>query len=296
MKNFLFLSKSESRNDTSYHKILISFLKMTIVYISNIPHDVCEDALIELFTKNFNGYEVTIKQIPNKPSFAYVTYKTIKQAIEAISYFNYLNINGTIIYASLALSNFPNLKEDEGFVMVKNIDGEIPEQSLYNIFSKFGDILSFKVKKMSNEDFNQVIMRFDSHEKATNIAQEIDGHFINRKIISARIYIPSKAILLQKLPFDIQSKQKFEQWVRNTVRDDCHKMIFLRHPNNNRKHQGILKFDNPLNANNAYQYFQNQKVMCIKISNSLIKKKISELQELYDSPKQTKKSPKTKKG
>lgn len=173
----------------------------TNVYIKNIPEDVTEEKLTELFAKSGTITSVMFaKDAEGKPKgFGFVNFETIEHANAAVESMNGYDFGEKKLFVARAQKRderakelherFEQLKVErqkkyEGVnLYVKNLGDEIDEARLRKEFSQFGDIASCKIMAdpVTGKSKGFGFVCFASPEEATKAVTEMNSRMLEGK-------------------------------------------------------------------------------------------------------------------
>ncbi|KAI5191612.1 polyadenylate-binding protein [Nematocida minor] len=122
------------------------------IYVGDLPTTVNESELYQMFSKVGQVYTIIIPRkeasvVKNK-CYAYVTFFDESSVPLAIESFNFYDFNGTEIRV-MPLDKESVSGNREGNIVIKNLPKETDNQTLYDTFIIFGNIVSCKVQKNS---------------------------------------------------------------------------------------------------------------------------------------------------
>jgi polyadenylate-binding protein len=173
------------------------------IYLKNLPQDITENGLKDLFNKYGNITWCKIMLDSNQRKSAIISYDKEESANKAIEDMNGKNIDGSELYVDSLQKkqdrkkilstkiNDNNFKLNSMFkncnLHVKNIPLDANEELLIDVFSKFGEIKSIKipkyllVTKVGNEFVEQPTSKgfayvcFSDPEEANRAREELNG-------------------------------------------------------------------------------------------------------------------------
>ncbi len=145
------------------------------LYILNLPNDITEEELFEIFSKFGKISMLSIKKNPNNdyPIYAQINYENIQDANNAINIMNNYYIKGKNINVTYYLSqdniNNNNTLEEDIVPMLKidNLPNSLNNENiLKNIFEVYGKIQKYGILNENNNNIGIII--YSKKEEAEN--------------------------------------------------------------------------------------------------------------------------------
>jgi len=138
--------------------------KFTNIYIKNLNPQISEKELENKFSEYGKITSIFLKKDNNKMSlgFGFINYSTFEEAQKAVTMAHDTEIFGKKIYVAKAQKRAERLNElrkqfeqrklkyQESNLYIKNLDDQIDDQKLFELFSNYGKIISSKVMKDEN--------------------------------------------------------------------------------------------------------------------------------------------------
>ncbi|KAG1194848.1 hypothetical protein G6F70_008685 [Rhizopus microsporus] len=180
--------------------------QFTNVYVKNIPLDVSDEELRELFGKYgaITSCLITKDNIGVSRGFGFVNFEKHEDAQRAVDELHGNDFHGQNLYVSRAQkksereeelrrqyedAKMEKLNKYQGVnLYVKNLDDDVDDDQLREIFSVYGVITSAKIMRSeTNESRGFGFVCFTSPEEATRAVTEINGRIIGTKPIYVAI-------------------------------------------------------------------------------------------------------------
>ncbi|XP_074559931.1 polyadenylate-binding protein 7 [Curcuma longa] len=196
------------------------------LYVGDLAPDVGEEHLVGLFSSI--GELTSVRVCKDSATgvslgYGYVNYISIQDAISAIEKLNHTPLNGKPIRLMWSRRD-PNARSSGiGNVFVKNLSSCFNNGMLYDMFSKFGTILSCKVatdETGRSKGFGFV--QFDSQEPANSAIQALHGSSCEGKII----YVANFVKKSDRLP--CPDAQFTNLYMKNLDQDITEELIKLK--------------------------------------------------------------------
>lgn len=174
--------------------------EFTNVFVKNLDLHVDDDKLFEVFSPYgpIKSHVVMRNQNNESKGFGFVNFEIADDAARAVDELNGLELNGKPIFVGRAQKRmereaelrqkFENLKMEQMSkyqgvnLYVKNLEDDVDEEKLRNIFAPFGAITSAKVMtdaRGASRCFGFVC--FSTPEEATRAVTELNGKIIGTK-------------------------------------------------------------------------------------------------------------------
>jgi polyadenylate-binding protein len=172
----------------------------TNVYVKNLSETVDDAGLLSRFNKYGEIRSALIMKDEQGKSkgFAFINFATADEAQKAVDDLNNKEIDGRTVYVGRAQKKaerevelkqkFENIKQEQMAkyqgvnLYIKNLDDDINDDKLRQIFSPFGSVTSCKVmfdSKGNSKGFGFVC--YSAPEEATKAVTEMNGKIINAK-------------------------------------------------------------------------------------------------------------------
>ncbi|XP_065224846.1 polyadenylate-binding protein 1-like 2 [Planococcus citri] len=179
--------ESESRStEISYPRVSI--------YVGNLDHRVDESILLEKFSEigPLSSVRVCRDKVTEKSlGYGYVNYENPADAEAALHKLNFQVLNGKQMRVMWCQRNPALRKSGVGNIFIKNLDKSVDSKELYEVFSSFGNILSYKVAQ--DEDGNSKgfgFVHFETEKAANKAIDEINGTFIRWQKVVVTKFVP----------------------------------------------------------------------------------------------------------
>lgn len=176
----------------------------TNVFVKNLPLKYADKELFEGLFKGIGNIVSSVSKIPEtsnpkdptqeKTVFGFVNFDKHDDAVRAVEEFNNKEIDGKIIVACRAMKKherenelrqkaeqlkLERIQKYQGLnLYVKNLDDEVDDEKLKQIFSKFGTITSAKVVTANNVSRGFGYVCFSTPEAASNALNELNGKIV----------------------------------------------------------------------------------------------------------------------
>ncbi|WOL15250.1 polyadenylate-binding protein 4-like [Canna indica] len=236
------------------------------LYVGDLSTDVSEGHLVGLFSTVGELASVRVckdSATGRSLGYGYVNYISPQDAMIALEKLNHTPLNGKPIRVMWSRRDADARSSGIGNIFVKNLSSSIENAQLYDMFVKFGTILSCKV---ATDDGGKTkgfgFVQFDDQESANSAIEHLHGSVVDGKTIyvanfikkSDRISLSPEVkftnLYMKNLDQDITEeliKLKFSQFGKissvNIAKDD----------NGNSKGFGFVNFENPDSAKRALE-------------------------------------------
>jgi len=175
----------------------------TNVYVKNLPEDVKDEKLQEMFAAygNITSHKVAVGEDGKSKGFGFVAFEEAAQAEEAVNALNNIDLNGKTLYVGRAQKKgerqaelkkkFDQMKMDRinrthGVnLYIKNLDDSIDDERLRKEFSDYGTITSAKVMMEDGRSRGFGFVCFNLPDEATRAVTEMNG----RILVSKPLYV-----------------------------------------------------------------------------------------------------------
>lgn len=155
------------------------------LYVGDLHPDVNDGYLYEAFSgiDNLASVRVCRDSMTGKSlGYGYVNFITPQDAVRAIEKLNHTPVNGKIIRVMWSHRDSEARKSGLGNLFVKNLSGSVDNVKLYEIFSKFGNILSCKVAiTQDGKSKGYGFVQFDSAESSNAAIDSLNGTVFDDK-------------------------------------------------------------------------------------------------------------------
>ncbi|XP_061079296.1 polyadenylate-binding protein 1-like [Conger conger] len=157
------------------------------LYVGDLHHAVTEGILFDKFSRAGSVKSIRVcRNLITRRSlgYAYVNFREAAGAENALKTMNFELIMGKPIRIMRSQRDSSLRKSGMGNIFVGNLEKSIDNQALYNMFSRFGNILSCKVVACSDGGSKgHGFVHFETLEAAENAISEMSGKlFNNRKV------------------------------------------------------------------------------------------------------------------
>ena len=260
--------------------------KYTNVYIKNINMKVTEKELKEKFSAfgKITSSVIMYDENKNSKGFGFINFETPEGAKNAVEKMNETEFFGNRLYVAKAQKRDErksqlkkqfeekNMKFQDSNLYIKNLDDQIDENKLQELFAKFGKITSVKIMRDENEiskGFGFVC--FQNHVDAQNAIKELNGFALmtkplyvalaqRKEVRTAQLQAQYSNRLGKNMPFNNQFNNN-----RNYQYNNQYQKRFTNRPNqmqNNynrqKRNQNQTNQNNNASANNNNYRNNNQ--------------------------------------
>jgi len=176
----------------------------TNVFIKNLPLKYADKDSFEGLFKHLGNIVSSVSRIPEtanpkdpnqeKTVFGFVNFEKHEDAVKAVEEFNGKELEGKVVIACRAMKKherenelrqkaeqlkLERIQKYQGLnLYVKNLDDEIDDEKLKQIFSKFGTITSAKVVTANNVSRGFGYVCFSTPEAASSALNELNGKIV----------------------------------------------------------------------------------------------------------------------
>eukprot|EP01091_Cochliopodium_minus_P000118 TRINITY_DN10150_c0_g1_i1.p1 TRINITY_DN10150_c0_g1~~TRINITY_DN10150_c0_g1_i1.p1 ORF type:complete len:565 (-),score=187.89 TRINITY_DN10150_c0_g1_i1:274-1935(-) len=271
--------------------------KYTNIFVKNLNPKISENELKEKFSQYGEITSLVIMFDDNKISkgFGFINYKTPEAAIKAVEELHEKEFLGTKVYVAKAQKKSERLSQlrkqfeerklkfQDSNLYIKNLDDQIDDKKLLELFSSYGDITSSRVMRDDNnvsKGFGFVC--FASPEDAQKAATELNGRMLFNKplyvALAQRKEIRTAQLQAQYshrigknnmtggLPFNNNNNNNNNQFNNNNNRGNMPYMN-KRYPNNNRGPNNNQLNNNNYRKKNPHQMNQTRNNPNVEQSN-----------------------------
>jgi polyadenylate-binding protein len=171
-------------------------LTSTSLYVGDLKPDITETQLYELFKTvgPIASIRVCRDAITRRSlGYAYINFINYADAERAIDLFNYKDIKGKPCRIMWCQRDPALRKSNVGNIFIKNLDKGIDNKSLYDTFSKFGNILSCKVSTdEQGKSKGFAFIHFATQEEADEAIRKVNGKLITGKQVFVGPFVAKK--------------------------------------------------------------------------------------------------------
>jgi len=176
----------------------------TNVFIKNLPIKYSDKEAFEGLFKHIGNIVSSVSRIPDttnpkdpnqeKTVFGFVNFERHEDAVKAVEEYNGKELDGKVVIACRAMKKhereselrqraeqlkLERIQKYQGLnLYVKNLDDDIDEEKLKQIFSKFGTITSAKVVTSNNVSRGFGYVCFSTPEAASSALNELNGKIV----------------------------------------------------------------------------------------------------------------------
>ena len=157
----------------------------TSLYVGDLDPAVGEAQLYEIFQQV--GHVVSIRVLRDlitrrSLGYAYVNFSTTADAKQAIDMLNYTPVAGKPIRIMFSQRDPSSRKSGVGNIFVKNIDKQVDNRELHELFRDYGMVLSSKVARdVTGQSKGYGFVQFETDEEAKKAIDGVNGKEIRGK-------------------------------------------------------------------------------------------------------------------
>ena len=177
---------------------------MGSLYVGNLDPECNEAVLYHKFAPVGNLLNIRLCR-DNKTGrvlgYGYINYASESDAQTALSSLNYTSIKGRTIRLMKVKKNIKELPPNAN-VFIKNLDPNIDERSLHDIFANYGNILSLKLAK-DEKGFSKgyAFIQYEDEKSAEDAIKDVDQKMLRGKIVCVTKFLPKDVRLKKNTPF-----------------------------------------------------------------------------------------------
>ena len=169
---------------------------MVSLYVGDLAPDTTEATLLEKFSTAGPVLSIRIcRDMVTRRSlgYAYVNFQQLADAERALDTMNFDMIKGRPCRI-MWLQRVPSLRKlSVGCIVIKNLDKAIDNKALYDTFSPFGNILSFKVVTDEHGvSKGYGFVRYETKESGDMAIEKVNGMLLNDKKVFVGKLVPRK--------------------------------------------------------------------------------------------------------
>lgn len=157
----------------------------TSLYVGDLHGSVTDAQVYDLFSQIGPLLSVRVCHDVNTHrslGYAYVNFINPADAATALDVLNFTPLNNKPIRIMYSNRDPSIRRSGAANVFIKNLDKEIDNKALHEIFSSFGSILSCKVATdASGQSKGYGFVQFDQEEAAQNAINKLNGMLVNDK-------------------------------------------------------------------------------------------------------------------
>jgi len=196
------------------------------LYVGDLAPSTTESQLFEAFSQigKIQSIRILRDAITRQSlGYAYVNYYDAMDADRAIEILNFSAINGRPCRVMWVERDPSRRKSGVGNVVIKGLHKDIDNKSLYDLFSRWGNILSCKVavdEKGESRGFGFV--HFDSEASARHCIELVNGKEISDKLVTVEAFVKERRavdswtnLYIKNIPLewdDAKLKEVFAQY------------------------------------------------------------------------------------
>lgn len=272
------------------------------LYVGDLAPDVTEASLFEMF--NAVGPCASVRVCRDSATrrslgYAYVNFHRVEDAERALDTLNYRAIRGRPCRIMWCHRDPSLRKSGVGNIFVNHLDKSIDHKTLFDTFSKFGNILSCKVAtNLKGESLGYGFVHFENESDAQQAIQIVDGKRIGTSVVSVQSFKSKKErhgvgqakgkftnVFVKNLPSDVTKEQldvHFQSCGAITS------SIISVDKNDKSRAYGFVNFGTPEEATKAVETLHNSDMSGKKIYVGRAQKKEErekELREKFEAAK-----------
>lgn len=266
---------------------------MGSLYVGNLDPDCTEAVLYRKFVTVGNLLNIRLCRKGKTGrclGYGYINYASESDAQIALSTLNYTSIKGRTIRLMRVEKNIKKLPSNAN-VFIKNLDSNIDERSLYDIFSNYGDILSLKVAK-DEKGFSKgyAFIQFQDEKSAEDAIRNIDQKMLRGKVVTVTKFLPKGERLKQNIEFQNVYIKNFASEIKDEdLVDMCKKFgeilsaKIMLDQDGNSKCFGFVCFKNPDSAKEAVKELNGKNIDGRRLFADRAKKKDERQKEIKEN-------------
>lgn len=154
------------------------------LYVGELHPDVTEAMIYELFSQigPISSIRVCRDAITRRSlGYAYVNYQTTADCEKALEELNYVPLKGQPCRVMWSQRDPSMRRSGVGNIFIKNLNKEIDNKALHDLFSTFGNILSCKVvvDELTGESKGFGFVHYETKEAADLSIEKVNGMLLN---------------------------------------------------------------------------------------------------------------------
>lgn len=244
----------------------------TSLYVGDLHGSVTDAQVYDLFSQIGPLLSVRVCHDVNTHrslGYAYVNFINPADAATALDVLNFTPLNNKPIRIMYSNRDPSIRRSGAANVFIKNLDKEIDNKALHEIFSSFGSILSCKVATdASGQSKGYGFVQFDQEEAAQNAINKLNGMLVNDKPVFVGPFVrkQERENSLDKTKFcNVFVKNLSESTTKEDLENIFGKYgkitsaVVMREEDGKSKCFGFINFENPDAAARAVQELNGHK-------------------------------------
>lgn len=266
---------------------------MGSLYVGNLDPDCTEAILYRKFAAVGNLLNIRLCRKSKSGrclGYGYINYASESDAQTALSMLNYTPIKGRTIRLMRIEKNIKKLPSNAN-VFIKNLDSNVDERSLHDIFANYGEILSLKVAKDEN-GFSKgyAFIQFQDEKSAEDAIRNIDQKMLHGKVVTVTKFLSKDERLKQGIKFQNVYIKNFAPEIKDEdLMDMCRKFgeilsaKVMLDEDGNSKCFGFVCFKNPDSAKEAVKELNGKIIDGCRLFADRAKKKDERQREIKEN-------------
>lgn len=176
---------------------------MASLYVGNLDPECTEAVLYKIFAPIGNLLSIRLckrSKTMECVGYGFINYASKIDAETAMIKLNYQMLKGRPMRLMLAVKDIRKLPI-EANIFLKNLDFNMDERNLYDIFANYGNILSLKLVR-NNDGFSKGFgfIQFADVKSAENAIQKVNEKLLRGKIVHVSKFLPQDKRELTNMP------------------------------------------------------------------------------------------------
>lgn len=192
---------------------------MASLYIGNLGPDCTEALLYQKFAPVGNLHNIRLckdKETGRCLGYGFINYVSRSDAQKALSTLNYTLLQNRTIRLMWAEKNIKKLPSSAN-IFIKNLDSDIDEKALHDIFSNYGNILSLKLAADENGiSKGFAFIQYQEEGSAEDAIKEVNEKMLRGKVVYVNKFMPKdKRLPSNALQFQNVYIKNFDSYIKD---------------------------------------------------------------------------------